>query len=157
MSAMEDAAVANLLGGYNCAQSVLISCGQPLGLAPETAIQVAMAFGGGVARSGNVCGAVTGALMAIGLSFPAKDAKEKATKEAAGKLSQEFMTRFRAQHGAINCRDLIGFDLSTPAGSQGAAEAGVFKTICPGIVGGAVRIVEELLARPESAPEATAR
>jgi C_GCAxxG_C_C family probable redox protein len=147
MSATDEAAVANFLEGYNCAQSVLASCGQPLGLPRETAMQVAQAFGGGLGRTGNVCGAVTGALMAIGLSFPANAAKDKATKDAACQLTREFMARFRARHGAINCRDLLGFDLSTSADHQKAVEAGVFKTVCPGLVGSAAQIVEELLAK----------
>lgn len=153
MSTVEEVAAATMLEGYNCAQSVLASCGQPLGLPRETAVQIAMTFGGGLGRTGNVCGAVTGALMALGLSFAAKDAKDKPTKEAAVRLAREFMAQFRAQHGATNCRDLIKFDLSVPADYQRAVESGVFKSICPGIVKSAAGLVEKLLAERAANPQ----
>jgi C_GCAxxG_C_C family probable redox protein len=157
MSATDDAAVAFFLEGYNCAQSVLASCGPSLGLPRDTAIQVAQAFGGGLGRTGNVCGAVTGGLMALGLSFSAEAAKEKATKDAAHELAREFMARFRAQHGALDCRDLIGIDLGTPGGPQKAAEAGVFKTICPGFVRSAACVVEQLLTKSADGTDAATR
>jgi C_GCAxxG_C_C family probable redox protein len=157
MSATDEAAVAYFLEGYNCAQSVLAACGQPLGLARDMALKVAQTFGGGLGRTGNVCGAVTGALMALGFSLPAEAAKDKATKETACKLAQEFMARFRAHHGALNCRDLIGIDLGAPGGQQKAAEAGVFKTICPGIVGNSAWIVSGLLAEAANGTDAAPR
>ena len=147
MNDTSDAAVAIFLEGNNCAQSVLAACGQPLGLARETAMQVAQAFGGGLGRTGNVCGAVSGALMAIGLKVWAKDGKDNAAKEQAYRLAQNLMAQFQAHHGAINCRDLIGFDLHTPEGYKKAAEAGVFRKVCPELVRDAARMVEELLSK----------
>ena len=144
--AIDEVAASIMRDGNNCAQSVLIACGESLGLPRETAQQLALTLGGGAGRSGNICGAVSGGLMALGLSFPASDIREKATKDAAIKLAQDFLARFRAQHGAINCRELIGFDISTPEGYQQAAAAGVFKSTCPALAGSAARIVELLIA-----------
>lgn len=145
MSSLSDDAVKMFADGYNCAQSVLATCGEPLGLLPATAIAVAQAFGGGVARSGHVCGALTGALMAVGLKCSAQSAKDKPAKEEALKLAQEILSRFRGRHQAINCRELLGYDLSKPEERGQAAEAGVFGTICPGLVRSAVEIVEDVL------------
>jgi C_GCAxxG_C_C family probable redox protein len=157
MNAADEVAVATFAEGYNCAQSVLSACGQPLGLARETAMQAALALGGGMGRSGNVCGAVSGALIAIGCSFPARDVKDKATKDAAASLAREFLARFRAGHGALTCRELTGFDLSDAAGHDAAVAAGVFKNLCPKLVGGAARLVTELLANKDNGAGPAAR
>lgn len=146
MISTSDSAVEMFFDGYNCAQSVLASCGQRLGLDPDIAISLAQTLGGGIARSGSVCGAVTGALMSVGLLFSSKDAKDKATKEESYRLAEEFLVRFRSRHVGVCCRDLISFDLSSPESRAQAAASGVFQSICPGLVRDAVQIVEEIVA-----------
>ena len=94
MTANSESAVTMFLEGYNCAQAVLACCGRDLGLPRETAIRVAQAFGGGMGRTGNVCGAVTGAMMVIGLKHSVKNAKDAATKELAYSMTQEFLRRY---------------------------------------------------------------
>ena len=128
---------------FNCSQSVFSAFAARFGLDRETALKLASPFGGGVARRGEVCGAVTGALLALGL---ARGAELPAGKEEIYRLSQEFMRRFEQEHKSILCRDLIDCDLSTPAGYQAATEKRVFKTICPVLVQDAVEIVQKLLA-----------
>ena len=74
-------------------------------------------------------------------------AKTTRPKSKAYRLAQNLMTQFQAHHGAINCRDLIGFELHTAEGYKKAAEAGVFRKICPELVRDAARMVEELLSK----------
>jgi len=145
MSKNGEAAVAMFLQGYNCAQSVLVSCGQEYGLPRETAVRVAQAFGGGIGRTGNLCGAATGALMVIGLKCSVKDAADLAAKAEAGRIAQEFLARFKARSGSLLCRDIIGCDLSTAEGYKYAVESGRHQTICPKAIRDAIEIVEELL------------
>ena len=95
-----------------------------------------------MARRGEVCGAVTGALLALGL---ARGAELPAGKEEIYRLSQVFMRLFEEKHNTVLCRDLIACDLSTPAGYQYATEKRVFTTICPVLVQDAVEIVQKLL------------
>jgi C_GCAxxG_C_C family probable redox protein len=146
MSNNAEAAETMFLEGYNCAQSVLACCGKSHGLPRDTAIKVAQAFAGGMGRTGNVCGAVTGALMAIGLKHWAHDAKDTDSKDQAYRLAQELLSSFRAQHGSIACRDLLGCDLSTPEGYRQAIETGRFRTLCPGLVKDAANLVDCLMA-----------
>jgi len=117
--------------GFNCSQSVFSAFASELGLPDETALKLTSPFGGGVAHQGNVCGAVTGALMALGLHSgnATTDKKDKTYR-----LAEEFLSRFQECHGTILCRELIGFDLSKPGELQNAREQGVFKSICPGLV-----------------------
>ena len=128
---------------FNCSQSVFLAFAPQFGLDRETALKLASPFGGGVARRGEVCGAVTGALLALGL---VRGAELPAGKEEIYRLSQEFMRLFEQKHNAVLCRYLIDCDLSTPAGYQSAAEKRVFTTICPVLVQDAVEIVQKLLA-----------
>jgi C_GCAxxG_C_C family probable redox protein len=127
---------------YNCSQSVFSAFSDQLGLDRETALKLASPFGGGVARRGEVCGAVTGALLALGL---ARGTDKPAGKDEIYQLSQEFMRLFAQKHKSILCRDLIACDISTPAGYQSASEKRVFKTICPLLVQDATEIVQKFL------------
>jgi C_GCAxxG_C_C family probable redox protein len=127
---------------FNCSQSVFSAFATQFGLDTEIALKLASPFGGGVARRGEVCGAVTGALLALGL---ARGAKVPAGKEEIYRLSQEFMHLFEEKHNTVLCRDLIACDISTPAGYQSAAEKRVFTTICPVLVQDTVEIVQKLL------------
>ncbi len=127
---------------YNCSQSVFSAFAEQLGMDQKTALKLASPFGGGVARRGEICGAVSGAMLALGL---ARGAQLPAEKEGIYRLSQEFMRLFEKKHSTILCRDLIDSDLSTPAGYQAATDKRVFTTICPVLVRDAVEIVQKLL------------
>ena len=136
-------ALARFRLNFNCAQSVLVAFAPQLGLEENQALKLASPFGGGVARRGQVCGAVTGALMALGL---AQGTDTPAGKEDAYRLGEEFLHHFESRHGTILCRELLDLDISTPEGLQQAREKGVFTSLCPLFVGKAVEIVQEMLA-----------
>jgi len=144
MIPMPEAAVATFLESYNCSQAVLSAFAERSGLDRSTALRLASPFGGGLARRGEVCGAVTGALMALGL---ARGTDTPASKDEIYRLSRELMGQFEARHGSILCRALIDCDISTPAGHQAAADKGVFRSICPGLVREAAEILQELLEK----------
>jgi len=127
---------------FNCSQSVFSAFAPQFGLDAKTALKLAAPFGGGVARRGEICGAVSGALLAIGL---ARSAGDPASNVETYRLSQEFLRRFEEAHATLHCRNLINFDISNPSGYQKAADAGVFVTICPGLVRDAVEIVQAVL------------
>jgi len=128
--------------GFNCSQSVFSAFSSELGISDETALKLTSPFGGGVAHQGNVCGAVTGALLALGLHSGSSTTENK---DETYRLAEEFLGRFRECHGTILCRELIGFDISRPEELQNARNQGVFKSICPGLVQNAVELVSEYL------------
>ncbi len=144
MGTQTDAAVKRFDEGYSCSQAVFSACAPGFGVDDETALKIASAFGGGIGRRGEVCGAVTGALMALGLAAGHADNAE-ASKTATYALVDEFLRRFGAAHGTITCRALIGQAIDTPGGLQAARDAGVFRTICPGLVADAASIVATML------------
>lgn len=130
--------------GYSCSQSVLAAFASDLGLDTDAALRVAAAFGGGMGGTGRTCGAVTGALMALGLKYGATRGDDKATKERAYALAREFIERFEARNGDVACAELLGVDISTPQGHNAAREANLFKTTCPALVASAVVILEAM-------------
>jgi C_GCAxxG_C_C family probable redox protein len=131
--------------GFNCAQAVLAAFGPDLGLERELALKLAGAFGGGMGRMGEACGAVTGGLMALGLKFGPTRAGDEAAKERAYGLACRFFKEFKARNGSVLCRELLGCDLSTPEGRKRAKETGLHSSRCPGFVRAAAEILERLL------------
>lgn len=141
----KDLATACFNRGFNCSQSVISTFGPDLGLDQELAYRVAGAFGGGMGRRGDTCGAVTGAFMVIGLKYGAVEAGDKAAREKAYALVNEFAARFEARNGDLRCNALLGVDISTAAGREFARLQGRFESRCPKYVGDAAEILEELL------------
>jgi C_GCAxxG_C_C family probable redox protein len=130
---------------FSCSQSVFSAFADPADIPRETALRVAAGFGGGLARTGDTCGAVSGAIMALGLRHCGVPSDDPLAKQRAYPPVQEFLARFKARHGTIVCRELLGCDLGTPEGLQSAREQGLFRNRCPAFVRTAAGILEELL------------
>ena len=139
-----DQCVACFKKGINCTQAVVSTYGPQFGLDRETALKVAAAFGSGMGM-GETCGAVTGALMVLGLKHSKATGITLLSKEKTGDIAREFMERFKARHGTVVCRDLLGCDVSTPEGFKKAKQEKHFKKRCPEYVKDAALILEELL------------
>jgi len=140
-----DLAVECFLKGFNCAQAVLSTYGPELGIDQNTALKTAGPFGGGMGRMGEVCGAVTGAFMAIGLKYSMTKAGEEELRNKGYELVRSFSEKFKSKHCSIKCMDLLKADISTPEGYKQAAENKLFRTICPALVKDASIILEELI------------
>ena len=130
--------------GYACSQAVLSTLSPELGLDEEAAFKVAAAFGGGMMRHGEVCGAVTGALMALGLKFGSATEDDE---EAVRNASQELMRRFEKEKGSLLCRELLGYRLIVPEELTQARESGVFQSRCPFFVERATELAKEIIER----------
>lgn len=124
------------LRGGNCAQCVLGQYADALGYDREETDRVAACFGGGMLM-GHTCGAVTGALMTIGLA--GEDGKDSEAKAA------EFEKRFRERFGSCTCRELLGYDLSDPEQQVAARASGKMIDLCPQLVLGALEILDDIL------------
>ena len=140
-----DNAVDRFRRGYNCAQAVLSAYANDLGLSEDAALRLAGLFGGGMGRRGEVCGAVTGALMVLGLKFGSTTAGDAVGKERQYGVARELMSRFRERRRSILCRELLGCQLSTAEGWQEAQDRGLFLNLCPELIRDAAEIVSQLL------------
>lgn len=131
--------------GFSCAPAVLSTYSEQLGLGKELALKIACGFGGGIGRMGRTCGAVTGAVMAIGLKRGQVDLADEESRQKTHKLAKKFIDKFTAVHGSIECKELLGYDLSSARGLKAARESGVFENKCPGFVYDAACILEDVL------------
>jgi C_GCAxxG_C_C family probable redox protein len=112
-------AVGKFKDGYNCAQSVLHSFADELKIDKNLALKIANGFGGGMARNQEACGAVTGAIMVLGLRYGREEGDDKSKQEDTYKKVQELIAAFREQKGTINCRELLsGCKLLTEEGQK---------------------------------------
>jgi C_GCAxxG_C_C family probable redox protein len=139
-------AVGAFEGGFNCCQAMLATYGPRFGLERELALKVASGFGGGIGHLGESCGAVTGALMVIGLKQGGTSVDDRDSSEKTYGLVNEFVKRFKARNGSILCRELLGCDISTPQGLENARNKGLFEERCPNFVRASAEILEELLS-----------
>lgn len=105
--------------------------------------RIASAFAGGIGNTGAVCGAVVGAVMAIGLKQERADSMEEALRNLA--VAREFRRRFEAEMKNISCRELTGVDLSTEEGLKQFMSSDTPQTVCFPAVGAAYRIVVDLI------------
>lgn len=113
--------------GYNCAQSVLMAVCQEHNIEVDKP-EIAMCLGGGIGFMGEVCGAVTGGAMAIGMvKGPAEDLQEFQENMP---VVQEFRKRFEAEMKSIHCRDLTGMSLSEPGEFEAFMESEIPEKVC---------------------------
>ena len=129
--------MAKFAAGGQCAQCTLVPWADGLGYDEEELLRMSAAFAGGMFR-GDTCGAVTGALMALGLAY-GDDAALTAEKTA------EFQAAFTERFGSTICREILGYDLSVPGELEKARESGKMLDLCSVFVRGASEILQELL------------
>ena len=139
-----DQTVACFKKGINCSQALLSTYGKHYGLDPELALRLSGAFGSGMGI-GETCGAVTGALMVIGLKYSKVSGSRLLSKDKTEEVAHEFMEKFKARHETVICKELLGCDVSTVEGFKKAKQEKHFKKRCPEYVKDAAEILEELL------------
>ena len=145
MSTTQDDAVSTFTQGFNCAQAVLLAHGPALGIEPADCLRLAAPFGAGMARTGSTCGAVTGALMVIGLRLGHTVADDLATKERCYEVARDFLARFRERNGSVICKELLGCDPGTPEGLAEVQARNLHATVCTGLVRTAAELLGQLL------------
>lgn len=130
---------------YHCSQAVLAAFAEESGITEKQALKLGGCFGGGMCK-GEVCGACTGALMALGLKYGQCEVGDTESKAKTNDVTVKFLEAFRSENGSYMCRELLGCDLSTPEGKAYAAEHNLFTEFCPKMVASATKIAEQLLS-----------
>ncbi len=144
MSRVEQA-VSCFQDGFNCSQSILSSFSVEFGLNRDIALKLATGTGGGTGLLGKTCGAVTGALMVIGLKYGKDSIEDDAAAEKTSSLVQKFVKEFTEINGSSTCDDLLDCDISTPEGLNSASENNLFTTLCPNFIRTSAEILEKIL------------
>ena len=120
--------------GFSCAQVVAYMCRDLSGIDERTALSAMGGFGGGL-RCGEVCGAVSGGVYSLGMSFSYSEGSNLAAKEKISELTKEFTARFREEFGSLPCRELL--------------ETGGRK-MCEKYMAGAVELIHEITEREKT-------
>ena len=140
-----DEAQASFTSRFTCSSAVFSAFSDELGLDPDTAKKIACGFGAGISKSGNICGAVSGAIMVIGLKYGKTVLGDDAATEKTRALVQKFLQEFTERHGSVNCTELLGYNLGKPKEFVKARDNKQFATKCPELVGDAAAILERIL------------
>lgn len=129
--------------GYNCCQSVLVAYSEDFGLEESLAIKLAKNFGSGCVYRGEICGAVSAALMIYGLKFGSDLPNDELSSEIVYNYSREHIRAFEKIHSSINCKDLLGLNVGFPEDLEKINEQKLFKWKCPTFIEDSVRILEK--------------
>ena len=131
--------------GYNCAQSVMFAFCDECGLTPDAALKVSCGFGAGMGRKQEVCGAVAGGIMVLGLLRGRGARDGRSVTEALYPMTREFMDAFAAQNGSYLCRDLLpGCELTSEEGQRRFKQDGLFEKVCKPCVRSAAEILQKM-------------
>ena len=126
----------------SCSQAIFASYGVHLSsgkLEYDTCMKIAAGFGGGIAGAGNVCGALTGAIMALDLKYGGSLMEQRVNE-----VSSTLLKEFTELHGTVICRELINHDLGADELTKHAFETGAFDK-CPKYVEDVAEILETLI------------
>lgn len=134
--------------GYMCSQAVFAAFSEDYGVTEKQALQIGACFGSGM-NKGEVCGACTGALMALGMRYGQFDLSDVESRAAQKAKAVRFLEEFEKREGSYICRDILGCDLSTEEGRSYAINKGLFKKICPKMVKTAAEITAQMLGGDE--------
>ena len=129
---------------FNCAQSVLLAFGDKTGLDEKTARAIADGMGGGVGGcKEEICGALSGAVLALGMLLPHVEEDDQAAKERIYATVSEFRRRFTERFGYCRCGDLLNHEASE-ADRKWAEKLGA-ERVCPVFIMETVRLLEDYL------------
>lgn len=151
MNHAEKAAVLFREKKYNCAQSVFAAFNDLTGIDDAMAIRMSGAFGGGMGRLREVCGAVSGAIMVLSMLHAPADPADNTAKMEFYKKIQDFAARFREMHGTIICRELLGDQAGTGYVPAERTEEYYRMRPCERMVYDSAAILEQYLKELESA------
>jgi C_GCAxxG_C_C family probable redox protein len=139
-------AVDKFLNGYNCAQAVLYSFCDYLNLDKDTAMKLSCGFGAGMSRKEEVCGAVSGGIMVIGMIYGRGESQDRSLTEQTYQVTREFMDKFSERQGTFICRRLLGgCELTTPEGQREFKEKDLLNKVCKECVRAVVEIIEDII------------
>ena len=131
---------------YHCSQALFGAFAEELGLDLKTALKISTCFGGGM-RQGGVCGCITGALLVLGMALGFYDSQDREQEIYGNKKTDEFIKAFTEKmEGAIQCRDILGKDISKPDEMAAIRQEGLILQKCPRAINISIEILEKMLA-----------
>lgn len=137
-------ATASFSNGYNCAQSVISAWPELMPGCRESVMKQASGFGAGMGRLQEVCGALTGAYMVIGLSNGSHK-PDDIRKEFVYGAIQELTRKFVVLNREVTCKKLIKVDLNTEHGREMHRSVDIREKVCEKCVSDSVALLFDIL------------
>ena len=119
------------LNGHRCSEAILKSYGPSVGLPESLAMKIGCALGGGLGSTRNLCGAVSSAIIVLGLIFGRESESDQLSKDKTNQIISQFVEKFLSTFQSLNCNDLLNLD----------------EDICPRLVQEATKILDEIIAK----------
>jgi len=145
--ALAELAKKNFEAKLNCAESISKAVADYFGIGKGVFPRAATPFGGGIGRSGGMCGCVSGALLGIGLLFGRNEAGDHRQLDRTYTITNDFILAFENRFGSVVCRELLNCDIGTDDGRIYAKKERLFDFQCPKYVVGAMELLAEFVAR----------
>jgi len=134
--------------GYNCAESVLVALAEAYSVENAEVIpRIATGFGGGVGRCGEICGALSGGIMMLGLIFGRTDPDDADARSRTYPKVAELMQAFEQEFASVCCRDLTGCDMQTEEGRTDFERRSLHKELCTKLVAFAAKETNRLMTK----------
>ena len=141
MSTTVEMAIANFGCGFNCAQSVVEPFCKKYCADRDSVLKACAGFGHGF-RLSEICGAISGAAVVIGLKYGKDSTTNRAEKENCNKKTLEFMNKFQESNPSIICREVLKSSAETHKNGQPLQIQG--RSSCENMIISAVNLLEEL-------------
>jgi C_GCAxxG_C_C family probable redox protein len=141
-----DKAIEYFRNKFNCSQSVFTVFGTDHGLSENDCLKIGCAFGGGMGRQQYTCGAVTGALIVLGMKYGKALNDQEEKKQNTYLKTREFFSAFEKLHGSVNCLELLNsLDMNNPEDNKKITDQNLFEINCEKYVSDAVNILEKIM------------
>ena len=141
----KEKAVELLKKKYHCSQALLGAFAGDFGLDLKTAFKISTCFGGGM-RQGTTCGCITGGLLVLGMAFGFSDPQDKELETYGNRKTEEYIQAFQERmQGDVNCRDILGKDVSKPEDMAVIRKEGLILQKCPRALFASIEILEKML------------
>jgi len=135
---------------FLCSEAALMALAECLGVESKLIPNIATGFGAGIGREGEVCGALSGAVMGLGLKFGRDAPGFTEDGKRPYWYATELVKGFQALHGDLRCRDLLGLDLTDPEDYRKYSERNLWATKCRDLITSATELAYELLEKDDS-------
>ncbi len=129
--------------GIDCSQVITEHFADEMGISAETAKKMAACFGGGMSMGGT-CGAVTGALIVLGMKYGHFEENDAASKDIMAAKRAEFLMKYNEKYSSTVCNDLLNHDITKPEEFQKILDEGLLFNFCPKVVEEVIEILKEI-------------
>jgi C_GCAxxG_C_C family probable redox protein len=130
--------------GFDCSQVVLRHYAEAFGITQEQANKIGAGFGGGMGI-GETCGALTGAMIVLGMEYGHYEETHMEQKNIMNVKREEFLNEFQKRYSGYSCKELLKHDISKPEEMQKILDEGLLFDFCPQLVEDVIRILDTMV------------